>query len=180
VKLINIGNRGYREYRTEGGRFHAKWTERQGVRSSYTVTDTWTGKSLRAGTVVEVRETIREMLIREETGTDRPPQIGDTLYICRSCVPAQGSDGSCTWEVRARRVIGVRIDGVELAGLGRIGWGNLKNYHRTQEDAIAAFVAERRHTIETLKENITEAERAIAWANSLANEVVHGSKENDD
>lgn len=59
MKLINIGNRGYREYETPDRRFHAKWTDRHGTRSNYTVTDRNTGKSCRADNLDEVREAIR-------------------------------------------------------------------------------------------------------------------------
>lgn len=168
MKLINLGNRGYREYKTDDLRFHAKWTDRQGVHSNYTVTDIQTGKTFRADTVAEIREAIRDTLLREEIGTDQPLlQIGDKLYSCRSRL-AHEVEEPCTWEMITRRVTGVRIDGVELAGIGRIGWANIRrNYYRTPEAAITAFIAEQRNEIETAREKIVQADRAIVWAESL-------------
>ncbi len=37
MKLVNIGNRRYPEYRTEDYRFRVAWADRQGARSGYVV-----------------------------------------------------------------------------------------------------------------------------------------------
>jgi hypothetical protein len=59
AKLVRVGRR---EYETADKRFHAMWHARQGARSSYTVLDRKTGRTLRARRVDELRETIRDML----------------------------------------------------------------------------------------------------------------------
>ena len=113
-----------------------------------------------------------QLVIRDQFGDDRPvPQVGDELYACRSVLLAHESDESCTWKIDTRRITAVRIDGVEFAGLrGRIGWSDVRrNYERTPQDAIATFIAAQRGEIDTAKEKIAEAERAIAWAEGLAN-----------
>ena len=59
ARLVRIGRR---EYESKDRRFHAKWHVRQGARSCYTVLDRETGRTLRAFTVAELSETVRDML----------------------------------------------------------------------------------------------------------------------
>lgn len=58
VTLVRVGRR---EYVSRDGRFHAGWHVRQGARSCYTVTDRRTGRTMRAFTLAEVREVVKEI-----------------------------------------------------------------------------------------------------------------------
>jgi hypothetical protein len=165
VKLINIGNRGNRAFKTEDGRFHAERIVRQGVRSSYTVTDTQTAKTARADTALDIREVIRDILIKEQSGLDQPQlQPGDPLHFVREADPPD--EPLHTWNVEVRKVQQVRVDGFVLTGIdGRLSWGALDTrYHRTHEGALKAFVAAKREEIASAKRKILEAERALVWA----------------
>ncbi len=168
MKLINIGNRGYPEYRTEDYRFTAKWAERQGARSTYNVTDIRTGKTLRADNLNEVKETIRDMIIAGHVGSEPALMINDLLYDVH--VTNRFSGEPPVWEVCERRITELRVDGFALAGIGRLPWGSFGvHYHRTRDAALTMFIERNRNTIDTAREEISEAERAIAWADGLSN-----------
>jgi len=174
MKLVNIGRGEYgrTDYRTQDHRFRVSWTKRQGARSGYVVHDTRTDKQLRADNLVEVRETIRELIITSATDAAQPAlQPGDELYFV--CEIHTLEDEPRVWEVQSRRVAQVRIDGWrfkrDFGPTYTQKWGQLdRHYHRTPEAAIEAFIASKRNAIATARAEIAEAEGAIVWAISLA------------
>ena len=175
MKLVDIsrGEYGRTDYRTQDHRFRVSWTERQGARSGYVVHDTRTDKRLRADNLGEAHEAIRELIITSATDAAQPAlQPDDALYFVYEIRTVE--DEPQVWEVQSRRVAQVRIDGWrfvrDFGPAFTQKWSQLdRHYHRTPEAAIEAFIAGKRNAIETARSEITEAERAIVWATSLAN-----------
>lgn len=83
MKLIRVGPR---EYESTDKRFHALWSKRQGARSCWRVRDREANISLRAFSLVEVRETIRDMLNAQPPSAPPKAQPALITFIgeCRS------------------------------------------------------------------------------------------------
>ena len=94
--------------------------------------------------------------------------VGDTLYRVEEYDPPD-EDSLNTWKIEAYQVVKVRKDGFVLdrqAGFGKIRRMNSLgvSFHRSPEEAVAAFVAKKQGNIEHARRVIAESERAIAWS----------------
>jgi hypothetical protein len=98
VKLIRIdrgGRRGdARAYESADKRFRVLWQKKQGARSCYSVHDQQTKTTLRASTLEEVRETIRDMLANDRLSGAPDPYL--EALIERRVQPDPAADLLCT------------------------------------------------------------------------------------
>jgi hypothetical protein len=181
VKLVNIGNRGNREYESADKRFHVKWWRNQGSRSCYIVTDhlnkTTTG--LRAFTLEEARETIRGMIANDRlrVALDGPLPAahvdGNSLArdLARVRIPNEGEKvvrhtGTSTVYLAVRevrhRMMGSREEGRFEAELRNLTADFYATVGRVARPTRAAAI-EAAHAL-AKKRGWTVSDKRIGWA----------------